>query len=53
MIGGLSGLVGTLILGPRYGIFDTRFQMLKRIDIKKKLIGKNRNSVSGSYTEIV
>ena len=23
MIGGMSGLVGTLILGPRYGIFDT------------------------------
>jgi len=23
MIGGISGLVGTAILGPRFGIFDT------------------------------
>jgi|TARA_B110001450_G_scaffold89816_1_gene85395 hypothetical protein len=38
MIGGLSGLVGTTILGPRYGIFDTAFQMQKKMDQKRKLI---------------
>jgi len=23
MVGGLSGLVGTIVLGPRFGIYDT------------------------------
>lgn len=32
MIGGVSGLVGTIILGPRFGIFDTRQQIQKKIN---------------------
>jgi hypothetical protein len=39
MLGGVCGLVGTLILGPRTGIFDkaTVNKLVKAANLRKKM----------------
>jgi len=50
MVGGISGLVGTIILGPRYGTFDTYTDFIKERSLsKRKLRLKNSNGNMLSY----
>lgn len=44
LIGGICGLVGTSMLGPRSGIFDktTVNKLVKAATLKKKLMSKNQ-----------
>ena len=36
MIGGIAGIVGTNVLGPRYGVFGNENQIKKNIELRKK-----------------
>ena len=35
MIAGLSGMIGTLLLGPRHGVFETEVSYLKQLKQKR------------------
>lgn len=46
MVGGISGLIGTIILGPRYGTFDTYTDFIKERSLsKRKLRLKNTGNL--------
>jgi hypothetical protein len=52
MIGGVSGLVGTIILGPRFGIFDTQLQIQKNINMRKRNYQSRWQKRQNGYIEI-
>ena len=42
MVGGISGLIGTIILGPRYGTFDTYTDFIKERSLSKRKLRLNQ-----------
>ena len=45
MVGGVAGLVGTVLLGPRSSIFNkaTVEKLVKEANMKKRKIGNTKN----------
>lgn len=51
MLGGIAGLVGTSILGPRQSIFDkaTVDKLVKAENLKKRKINERREKMADEY----